>query len=436
MRHRIRLVTLGAALIIMAATLIWASGAAAISYEILYNFVATRNPQGSLIFDTAGNLYGTASHGGDGGCGVCGAVWKAKPNANGTWTVSGLHAFTGADGSDPFAGLIFDAAGINLYGTTFAGGQATSCQGIPSGCGVVFKLAPNPDGTWTESVLHSFTYADGAFPEAGLIFDAAGNLYGTAEAGGTASCAIPFNNGCGNVFKLAPNPDGTWTESILHSFTGGKDGGNSNAGLIFDAAGNLYGTTIFGGSYKGPACRVAGCGVVFKLTQANGKWTESVLHSFTGSDGENPEAGLVFDAVGNLYGTTIAGGASACKPLNGCGVVFKLAPNPDGTWTESVLHSFSRQDGIEPQAGLIFDAAGINLYGTTQIDGPSGGGTVFKLAPNPDGTWTESVLHSFTGVGDFPLAPVILDTAGNLYGTTNRGNQPNDQYGVLFKITP
>jgi uncharacterized repeat protein (TIGR03803 family) len=181
MRHRIRLVTLGAALIIMAATLIWASGAAASSYKILHYFTSAGNPMGNLIFDAAGNLYGTASTGGTWGLG---GVWKLKPHANGTWTMSALRVFANADGAVPSAGLVFDAAG-NLYGTTTQGGAF--------GGGVVFKLAPNPDGTWTESVLYSFTAgADGGAPMAGLIFDTAGNLYGTTVAGTTAPTAAAW----------------------------------------------------------------------------------------------------------------------------------------------------------------------------------------------------------------------------------------------------
>jgi uncharacterized repeat protein (TIGR03803 family) len=431
MLHRIRLVTLGAALIIMATTLIWASGAAARSYKIIHYFTLAKNPQGNLIFDKAGNLYGTASEGpGSTTCGGvgCGIVWKLAPNSGGSWTYSILHVFEGSDGDRPLAGLVFDAGG-NLYGTTFQGGASTVC---PLGCGVVFKLAPNPDGTWTESVLYSFTGgADGSSPQAGLIFDAAGNLYGTTVGGGDwDNCG----SGCGVVFKLAPNPDGTWTYSVLYSFTG-ADGGGPVAGLIFDAAGNLYGTADVGGNIRD--C-IVGCGVVFKLApNPDGTWTESVLYSFTGgADGRFVKAGLIFDAAGNLYGTTAFGGdMQDCG--GGCGVVFMLAPNPDGTWTYSVLYSFTGgADGGGPVAGLIFGAAG-NLYGTSSAGGNIrdcnvGCGVVFKLVPTSIG-WSEKVLHSFTGVGLYPQAPVIFDPAGNLYGTTGFGTNNS---GLVFKITP
>ena len=307
--------------------------------------------------------------------------------------------------------MILDAAG-NLYGTTLVGGAY--------GLGVVFKLKSNPDGTWTESVLHSFTGgADGALPHGGLIFDSVGNLYGTANGGG-------YNDN-GVVFKLAPNPDGTWTESVLHTFAG-PDGSSPVGDLIFDASGNLYGTTANGGVYTGET------GVVFKLApNRHGTWTESVLYNFTGcADGGFSFAGLIFDATGNLYGTTAAGGAY------NYGVVFKLAPNRDGTWTESVLYSFTGgAGGGVPFAGVIFDATG-NLYGTANDRGSTnctfGCGVVFKLAPTSSG-WRERVLHTFLGFGKYPEGPVIFGPAGNLYGTTSNNPTTTLPYGLVFEIT-
>ncbi len=401
---------LAAVTVLLIVTLALASGAAASSYEILHSFTWAKAPSGDLIFDKAGNLYGTTRAGASPGCvslgsgSGCGAVYKLAPGAKGTWRVSILHVFTGEDGSAPFAGLIFDAAG-NLYGTTYGGG---------AGGGVVFKLAPNLDGTWRQSVLHSFTGTDGYGAFAGLIFDAAGNLYGTTEGGGA--------DGYGVVYKLAPNPDGTWTESVLHSFTG-TDGWFPYAALIFDSAGNLYGTTYYGG---GTACEF-GCGVVYKLSpNPDGTWTESVLRSLIASDGTFPYGRLIFDASGNLYGTTQYGGAA------GYGVVFKFAPNLDGTWTETVLHSFMGTDGYGPLAGLVFDTIG-NLYGTAAGGGAAGDGMVFKLTPHPDGKWTECELHIFTGTGKYPLAGLTMDAAGDLYGTTSAGT---DNYGLVFEITP
>jgi uncharacterized repeat protein (TIGR03803 family) len=264
-------------------------------------------------------------------------------------------------------------------------------------------LAPSACAAGKYKTLYRFKgRKDGSAPYAGLIFDKAGNLYGTTEFGGAY--------GKGTVFELTPNGDGTWTESVLHSFThDGKDGYAPIAGLVLDPAGNLYGTTLGGGAY-------GNYGTVFQLTPAgDGSWTESVLHSFARGDGIYPIARLIFDRAGDLYGTT--GGDDAYER----GTVFKLTPQQDGTWTESVLHAFNGADGRYPWAGVIFDAAG-SLYGTTYHGGDHDAfGTVFKLTRNKDESWTESVLHSFDYAdGSNPSAGVIFD-AGNLYGTTYNG---------------
>ncbi len=318
-----------------------------------------------------------------------------------------LHFFTGynGDGAGP-NGVIKDKAG-NLYGTTSEGGY------YPLGKGVVFKIAP--DGT--ETVLYTFcpqaTCPDGANPVGSLIRDGAGNLYGGTAGGGANDCQ------CGVIFKLAPDR----TETVFYSFCSQNncsDGDGPEGGLVRDQAGNLYGTTGFGGTYYK--------GVVFKLAPDG---TETVLYAFTGgSDGAEPTAGVIEDQSGNLYGTTYVGGA-----FNG-GVVFKLAP--DGT--ETVLHSFCSQrtcgDGVYPYAGVIEDQVG-NLYGTTEFGG--GGkcdagatcGVIFEIAP--DGT--ETVLHKFNNVdGAFPYGGLIRGTAGSLYGTTFSGGTQDD--GVVFKLAP
>lgn len=332
--------------------------------------------------------------------------------------VTVLHAFAGGnDGINPQAGLIADKAG-NLYGTTVEGGNG--CSGGYT-CGTVFELAP--DGT--ETVLHAFTGGnDGYFPQAALIQDKAGNLFGTTDEGGA-------NYGGGTVFKLAP--DGT--ETVLHTFTGGNDGDSPQAGLVEDKAGNLYGTTTIGGAGCGNRYST-GCGTVFEVAPDG---TETVLHAFAGgNDGFSPRAGLILDKAGNLYGTTTEGGGAGCE-YYGCGTVFKIAP--DGT--ETVLYAFAGgNDGEEPEAGLIEDKAG-NFYGTTAMGGGTGCqqiallgcGTVFKLTP--DGT--ETVLYSFTGKngdGDLPLAGLIRDKAGNFFGTTTQGggNGCLAGCGIVFKL--
>ena len=289
-----------------------------------------------------------------------------------------LYSFkdNGTDGYAPYAGLMFDAAG-NLYGTTYYGGV--------HGDGTVFRLSPGAGG-WAETVLYNFCSvdgcADGTWPNAGLTLDAAGNLYGTTWNGGGASSY-------GTVFQLAPGAGNTWTETVLHGFGENGDGHYPYAvGLIFDAAGNLYGTTLRGSEHDG--------GTVFKLMPGGGgTWTETVLNRFGDLPrrGSHSQAGLIFDTAGNLYGTTEEGGAYRC------GTVFKLTPNTNGRWTETVLHSFKGSDGRSPYASLIFDTAG-NLYGTTYKGGAHGLGTVFKITPGANGTWAETVLHSFGAGGD------------------------------------
>jgi uncharacterized repeat protein (TIGR03803 family) len=338
--------------------------------SVLYTFCSSNGcpdglqPQAGLIFDDAGNLYGTTSEGGaDGG----GTVFELTPGAGGTWTETLLHSFCSvvhcADGAWPYASLIFDAAG-NLYGTTSVGGARNG--------GTVFELTPGAEGKWTEKVLHSFEEPGhtAAGPFGGVVFDTAGNLYGTTWAGGIESndsnnCDPYSHEGCGRVFELMPNADGTWNERTLHRFNG-KDGANPEAGVVLDAAGNVYGTTYYGGA------GTCGCGVVFRLSQSSGKWTEKVIHSFSGSDGSGPVAGLTFGTDGNLYGTT----------FDYWGTVFKLVPNADGTWTEKIVHKWGECEyGCSPNSAVIFDATG-NLYGTTVVGGCAVGqclGTVFEI---------------------------------------------------------
>jgi uncharacterized repeat protein (TIGR03803 family) len=363
---------------------------------VLYSFAGGADggsPASPLIRDPAGNLYGTAGGGATGH----GVVYKVDPAGHETV----LYNFTGgADGDGPSSGLIPDSAG-DVYGTTFDGGAA--------GLGVVYKL----DAIGHETVLYSFPGAsDGNSPHAGVIGDGAGNLYGTTAYGGTVaqSCGPSAVAGCGVVFKLAP----TGHETVLHSFTGGTDGGVPQAGLSRDSAGNLYGNTSYGGIATG-VCAPYGCGVIFRLAPTE---RETLLYSFTGgSDGANPGGGLIGDLAGNLYGAAGNGGITTgvCMPA-GCGVVFKLDP----AGHETVLYTFAGQpDGSNPWGGVIRDSAG-NLYGTTQNGGASGGGgTVFKLDP----TGHETVLYSFTGGASDGGNPqgVIRDSAGNLYGTTPRG---------------
>jgi uncharacterized repeat protein (TIGR03803 family) len=402
--------TLTVALTIILLSLTWAPRAWAAEYKAIYKFGTNngdgRYPIGNLILDSAGNLYGTTEQGGRYGGGT---VFRLTPKPRGGWKESVLYQFGSfwPDGAYPWAGLIFDAAG-NLYGTTSLGGAYSY--------GTAFKLTPNPDGSWTENIIYHFSGRDGAFPWAGpLIFDPFGNLYGMTIGGGQG-------DGGGTIYQLVPNPDGSWTERLLHSFgSWDGDGSTPRSGLIFDDGGNLYGTTNFGGTY--------GNGTAFRLVpNPDGSWTEQLIWSFN----SEPYSDLIFDGDGNLYGTTIQGGAYHL------GTVFKLTHNPDGTWSKKTLHSFRGPDGRAPWAGLIFDNTG-NLYGTTVAGGPYDAGTIFRLSPLPDNHWKLNRLHVFRR-GLFPQARLTMHAAGNLYGTTRLGGlscyEGEDSCGVVFEITP
>jgi uncharacterized repeat protein (TIGR03803 family) len=320
-----------------------------------------------------------------------------------------LHSFskTGGDGAFPTASLLLDASG-NLYGGA-SGGEFSS--------GIAFELIPAAGGTWTENILYVFDARNG-FGGGSFIFDASGNLFGTSYTGGP--------NGGGAVYELSPSSGG-WTEQVLHSFSReGSDRGYVSAGVIFDASGNLYGTTAFGGPH--------GSGTVYELSPASGGgWTRKDLHIFpaSGPDGSIPYPGVIFDAAGNLYGTTYVGGTF------GAGTVYELSPSTAGGWTEKVIYSFNDhnyQSGYYPSASLLIDAAG-NLYSTTTQGGPHKGGTVFELSPTAGGGWTGRVLYGF-GAGKDGSDPsgVIFDAAGNLYGTTITGGTYG--YGTVFELSP
>jgi uncharacterized repeat protein (TIGR03803 family) len=344
-----------------------------------------------------------------------------------------LYSFkSGTDGNFPSGALLFDAAG-NLYGTTVNGGTSGSClYGEGTGCGIAFQLTPQQNGKWTETVIHRFQGgSDGGNPSGGLISDTAGNLYGTTVQGGTGD-----SNGCGTIFQLTPGSSG-WAESLVRTFcsAGANDGYFPRGGLLGDAAGNLYGVTESGGAALG--------GVAFELTPGSGGWTETVLNSFClvgtcTSLGAEPVAALIQDAAGNLYGTTIAGGDTKFGCFisfpPGCGLLFKLKHHTDGTWTESVPQRFHGPDGAAPASSLTFDSSG-NLYGTTSFDGAFDSGTVFKLTPTSHGGWTKTVLYNFRA-GTYRGAinsGVVFDPAGNLYGATD----PNGTCcSIVYQLSP
>jgi uncharacterized repeat protein (TIGR03803 family) len=425
--------TMSGILAVLAIALMLPTGAGAASkYKVLHRFTPRKNGDGGGPY--RGVIFDTKGnlYGTTlgGGASRYGTVFKLSPNSDGSWRETLLYSFSGGtDGSEPLAGLVFDAIG-NLYGTTYLGGsEANGCES--NECGTVFKLKSNPDGSWTESVLHRFTGVDGGNPDAGLIFDDAGNLYGTTQVGGDFDCSSNPPVGCGVVFELTPNSNGSWTERVLATI-----GAHPIADLVFDRAGNLYGTAASGGDL---ACNAPfGCGDVFELTpNSDGTWTPSYLHNFTGADGYEPTAPLVLDSVGNLYGTTYGGGSTACNGVtSGCGVVFKLTPSSGDEWTEHVLHRFTGgNDGANPVAGLIFGATG-NLYGTAEVGGAYGYGVVFELRRTSTG-WKERVLHAFVGKpAQTPFGGLTLDKAGNLYGTATLCGSGQRCEGVVFEITP
>jgi uncharacterized repeat protein (TIGR03803 family) len=365
---------------------------------------------GGLTPDGKGNFYGTSATGGGAGFGN---VYRLSP----TGREKVLYQFQGgSDGAYPGGGITLDSAG-NLYGATFGGGS-NSCS---RGCGTIFRITP----LGKESVLYIFQGgADGVEPVGNLALDSKGNLYGATLFGGDYSATECADTGCGTVFEI--QADGS--KITLHTFLGGTDGALPAAGVIIDADDNLYGTTTDGGN---TICRT-GCGTVFKISPGG---AETVLHAFcadqTCDEGSTPESSLLLDGAGNLYGTAAGGGGAGNN-----GTVFKLAP--DGT--ETVLYSFKGgSDGFFPEAGVIMDEAG-NLFGTTFAGGihhachkvlGDGCGTVFEVKPNG----SETVLYAFTKErGTFPVAPVLMDKNGSLYGTTSAGGKYNQ--GVVFKVRP
>ncbi len=371
------------------------------TFKVLHSFEGGTDgasPQGALLLDNVGNLYGTANLGGNQDCdkGGCGVIFKLTPT--GAETI--LHRFTQTDGALPSANLLPDAT-ENVYSTVSFGGPY-GCD--TKGCGGIFKM----DKTGKLTLLYAFTGgSDGANPYAGLIRDRYGNLYGVAFAGGSIGfCPGTVDVGCGTVFKL----DTTGKLHVLYTFTGGNDGAAPYGPLLSDGV-SLYGTASSDGAFGG--------GTVFKI-DSKGKF--SVLYAFTGvaGDGRIPYGGLIRDNVGNLYGTTVGGGS-----VNSDGTVYKLDP----TGKETVLHIFTGTDGQWPWASLVLDNNG-NLFGTTSFGGSNGDGTVFEL----DKAGNETVLHSFLSAtdGSAVISPIVMDAAGNIYGTADEGGQFDS--GTAFEI--
>jgi hypothetical protein len=429
--------------------------------KVLYSFQGGTDgayPAGGVVFDKQGNLYGATQQGGADNCSpmaACGTVYQLSPpgHKGGAWTETILHVFKGKafnDGEFPAGGVIADASG-SIYGTTSYGGTGDCVLlGIKGGCGTVYEFSPpgTEGGAWTYAILYSFKGGnDGYLPNGDLVFDSTGSLYGSTAFGGGkgTTCDPGYYQYCGTVFKLSPpkTKGGKWTEQVLHSFAGSPDGGEPNGGLVIDKTGAIYGMTHFGGNDVGDChggVGGTGCGIAFELKPPvqKGPWVEEQIQRFDVQDGVNPTAGLVFSAGGDLYGTTYGG------PTNGYGLIFELR-KPSGkirSWAEAVLWRFTDQnDGGYPLAGLIFDPRG-NLYGTV-----SGGGTfrgdVFRLSPpeKKGGDWTLGVLYGFTGSpdGGHPAASLIFDKTGNLYSTTESGGTSQlcqGGCGTVFEVLP
>jgi uncharacterized repeat protein (TIGR03803 family) len=393
-------------------------GVVAQTESVLYSFAGGSDgatPRG-LIAGPNGSLYGTTwGGGGSSACdGGCGTVFQLTPSQNG-WVETVLYSFQGVpDGEGP-SQLIADGFG-NLYGTTAAGGNSGYC--FNGSCGTVFELSPTAVG-WKETVLYRFgNGADGGGPNSGLAIDSEGNLYGTTLSGGQTACYA----GCGVVFELSPTSSGSWNETVLYTFILNRIGVFSNAGVTLDARGNLYGTASGGGVYN--------YGSVFELSPTSGGWNTSALHEFSdGEDGGAPETAPVLDAAGNLFGTSADGGAHRG------GDVYELTPRSGGGWGETTIHSFGAiRDGYAA-VGLALAPDG-SLYGTTEFGGDLNCdcGAVFQLSPNA-GAWKQNILHVFLGSdGGNPMAPIVFDSEGNVYGIANSGGASG--YGVIFEITP
>jgi uncharacterized repeat protein (TIGR03803 family) len=389
----------------------------AASEQVLYTFTGVPNgiyPLTKLVY-TSGKIYGATSGGGAGEC-KCGTVFEMTPDTGGGWTYRTIYSFAGSpDGEVPVGNIIFDSAG-NLYGVTGSGGK--------HGFGAVYELSPGSGGAWIEKVIYSFKASpDGNAPDAGLIFDDAGHLYGTTSSGG--------DNFNGTVFKLNLEPDGNWRETTLYRFgeSGETDGSSPRAELILDKARNLYGTTWSGGTDSD--------GTVFELSPVSGGgWSESVLYSFTGGQDQGlTDAPVWMDSSGNLYGTTV--GAIHNVQF---GTVFELSPASSGPWTETTLHTFglNQKDGSLPAGGLTVDAKG-NLYGTTSAGGIAFAGTIYELEPGPDGTWNYLLYYTFTGGSDggVPSTPVTFGANGVFFGPTNGGpTNGSISPGVIYEINP
>jgi hypothetical protein len=429
--------TLLCALVLLAVA-IFGSIRAQAQITTLYSFTGANGdgeypfPDGQMIFDSSGNLYGTTA---SGGTNFNGTVFELVPPKSGSaWTENVLYRFAGGtDGRQPSTSVVFDQAG-NLYGATQYGGNAQACGG---GCGTIFELSPpsKTGGQWTHTVLYTFQGSfDGQYPGE-VLFGSNGSLFGTTTSGGTPGVLCHTNQrikfGCGTLFQLTPpaQKGGAWTKTVLYTWPGFKgDGTGPGSEFTFDSSGIIYGYTGGGtGSY----------GTAYKLSppSGGGSWTETVLHDFTGgNDGGYPGGTVTIGANGVLYGV-----ASYSGIANASGLVFELSES-GGVWSESVLYRFPGfgGDATTPYSTMAIDPSG-NLYGTSIFGGSSacnlGCGTVFKLSPPSGGHgWSESILYDLGNSGQNPNTSLVQYHNGLLFGnTTFLGAH---LAGSVFTLTP
>jgi hypothetical protein len=412
------------------------------TYKVIeaFNYTNGSDPVGNLVFDGSGNVYGVTAHGGSVAGSFCynnngcGTVYELSPNSGGGWKFTLFHTFIGDsanDGALPVSGLLRDAAG-NLYGAAPYGG---SCPLSIDGCGVVYEISPAAGGGWqAPKILYSFQGSpDGAGPQSTLIFDKAGNLYGTTIAGGS-----DFG---GTVFELSPSSSGEWKETVLYNFnTSNGDGYGPLGGVTFDTAGNLYGTTEVGGAYQTGNCSGGGCGTVYKLSpNGTGGWTESILFSFNGTTGNNPLGNFAVDASGNLYGVTLNGGTNQSCGVYGCGVVYEMARNGSGAWVQRVLRNLPETvGGFYP--GPAIDVSG-NLYASLYSGTLGQYGIALRLKKSQTAPWPATTLYKFSGAADGGYPTGVALYKGSLFGTTGVGGNTGDCVfvggsgcGVVFEI--
>jgi len=412
------------AALIFCAAVVFLTPSYAQTYTVLHNFSGGADgsyPNAGLTLNGTANLFGAAGEN---------TIFRLRL-MNGIWVFMPIYQFSGDDGGF-LSGRLTVGPGGALYGASSFGGVPDCRDG--AGCGLILSLRPprtvckTTACDWSQSTIYEFNplnrFGDGYGPNGGLVFDGSGNIYGTTQTGGSANA--------GTVFMASPAQGGGWTETSLYEFQYSADGAEPNGNLVIDHSGNLIGTAATGGMGDN-RCIGDFCGVVFQMTHTSSGWVQSILHTFTYSDGANPSGGLISDAAGNLYGNTSHGGT------NGGGTVYELSPS-NGGYTFHVLYNFTGSASQSGPAGILaLDSSG-NLYGATYSEGAVGQGNIFKLTHSGN-QWIYSNLHDFAGGADGsgPADGPTLDPSSNLYGTATFGGTSNNcpsGCGVVWEIRP